>query len=85
MKMGQSGYAAGRGEKGNSLDPPDFGDAFLCIAVEAGLEKRRYLLFASFSEAKSLVSATFFTERERPAGTVMQKGALGCDGKKGRS
>ena len=30
-----------------SSDLPDFEDAFLCIAVEVGLEKRRYLLFAS--------------------------------------
>ena len=43
------------------------------ITVKAGLEKRRYLLFASLSEAKSLVSAAFFTERERPAGIVMPK------------
>ena len=38
----------------------------MCIAVEVGLEKRRYLLFASPGAAKSLVSAAFFTERERP-------------------
>ena len=56
-----------------SSDLPDFEDAFLCIAVEVGLEKRRYLLFASLSEAKSLVSATFFTERERPTEIVMHK------------
>ena len=49
--------------------------AFLCVTVKAGLEKRRYLLFASVSAAKSLVSATFFTERERPAGTVMHEKA----------
>ena len=36
----------------------------MCIAVEVGLEKRRYL---------SLVSAAFFTERERPAEAVMHK------------
>jgi hypothetical protein len=40
-----------------------------------GLEKRRYLLFASVSAAKGLVSATFFTERERPTGTVMHEKA----------
>ena len=57
--MGQSGYAAGRGEKGNSLDPPDFGDAFLCIAVEAGLEKRRYLLFASSAQQKLSIRYVF--------------------------
>ena len=34
----------------------------MCIAVEVGLEK-----------AKSLVSATFFTERERPTEIVMHK------------
>ena len=56
-----------------STDLPDFGDAFLCIAVEEGHENRRYLFFARLSEAKGLVSATFFTERERPAGTVMPK------------
>ena len=33
----------------------------MCIAVEVGLE------------AKSLVSATFFTERERPTEIVMHK------------
>ena len=49
--------------------------AFLCVTVKAGLEKRRYLLFASVSAAKGLVSATFFTERERPTGTVMHKKA----------
>jgi hypothetical protein len=49
-------------------------DAFLRIAVKAGLEKRRYLLFASFSAAKSLVSAAFFKERERPTEIVMHKG-----------
>ena len=48
----------------------------MCIAVEAGLEKRRYLLFASLCEAKSLVSAAFFTERERPAETVMLSAAF---------
>ena len=51
-----------------SSDLPDFEDAFLCIAVEVGLEKRRYL-----RAAKSLVSATFFTERERPTEIVMHK------------
>ena len=34
-----------------SSDLPDFEDAFLCIAVEVGLEKRRYLLFASSAGA----------------------------------
>ena len=72
---------------------PDFENAFLCIAVEVGLEKRRYLLFAtevrrgfltkqSEGQAskmcrliiyRSLVSATFFTERERPTEIVMHK------------
>jgi hypothetical protein len=32
---------------------PDFEDAFLCIAVEVGLEKRRYLLFASSAQQKA--------------------------------
>ena len=45
----------------------------MCIAVEVGLEKRRYLLFASPGAAKSLVSAAFFTERERPTEAVMHK------------
>ena len=49
-----------------SSDLPDFEDAFLCIAVEVGLEKR-------LRAAKSLVSATFFTERERPTEIVMHK------------
>ena len=56
-----------------NTDQADFWEAFLRITVKAGLEKRRYLLFASLSEAKSLVSAAFFTERERPAGIVMPK------------
>ena len=43
------------------------------IAVKEGLEKRRYLLFASPGAAKSLVSAAFFTERERPDETAMYK------------
>ena len=43
------------------------------IAVKEGLEKRRYLLFASHGAAKSLVSAVFFTERERPDETAMYK------------
>ena len=38
----------------------------MCIAVEVGLEKR-------LRAAKSLVSATFFTERERPTEIVMHK------------
>jgi hypothetical protein len=55
---------------------PEFWGAFLCISVEAGLEKRRYLLFFKRQRSKkSLVSATFFTERERPAGTVIHKKA----------
>ena len=45
----------------------------MCIAEEVGLEKRRYLLFASHGAAKSLVSAAFFTERERPTETAMHK------------
>ena len=45
----------------------------LCIAVEVGLEKRRYLFFASPGDAKSLVSAALFTEREHPTETVMHK------------
>jgi hypothetical protein len=49
--------------------------AFLCIAVKAGLEKRRYLHFSSASAEKCLVSATFFTERERPAATAVHKKA----------
>ena len=56
-----------------TVTPICFLERLLCIAVEAGLEKRRYLLFASLCEAKSLVSAAFFTERERPAETVMHK------------
>ena len=36
-----------------SSDLPDFEDAFLCIAVEVGLEKRRYLLFASSAQQKA--------------------------------
>ena len=43
----------------------------MCTAVEVGLEKLRYLLFASPGAAKSLVSAAFFTERERPTEAVM--------------
>ena len=43
------------------------------IAVKEGLEKRRYLLFASHGAANSLVSAAFFTERERPDETAMYK------------
>ena len=43
------------------------------IAVKEGLEKRRYLLFASHGAAKSLVSAVFFTERERLDETAMHK------------
>ena len=54
---------------------PDFRPPFRVLAVEAGLEKRRYLLFSSVSEEKGLVSATFFTERERPAGTVIHEKA----------
>ena len=50
-----------------------FRPPFCALAVEVGLEKRRYLLFSSASEEKGLVSATFFTERERPTGTVMHK------------
>ena len=60
-------------ENSYNTDQADFWEAFLRITVKAGLEKRRYLLFASLSEAKSLVSAAFFTERERPAGIVMPK------------
>ena len=37
-------------QAGYSSDLPDFEDAFLCIAVEVGLEKRRYLLFASSAQ-----------------------------------
>ena len=43
------------------------------IAVKEGLEKRRYLLFARHGAAKSIVSAAFFTERERPDETAMYK------------
>ena len=53
----------------------DFGIPFCALAVKAGLEKRRYLHFSSASAEKCLVSATFFTERERPAATVMHKKA----------
>ena len=60
-------------DKALQFRPTWFLERLLCIAVEAGLEKRRYLLFASPGAAKSLVSAAFFTERERPAETVMHK------------
>ena len=40
-------------QAGHSSDLPDFEDAFLCIAVEVGLEKRRYLLFASSAQQKA--------------------------------
>ena len=53
-----------------------FRPPFCALAVEVGLEKRRYLLFSSASEEKGLVSATFFTERERPAGTAMYEKAF---------
>ena len=59
-----------------------FRPPFCALAVEVGLEKRRYLFFASLSEAKGLVSATFFTERERPTGTVMHKKAYQQQGQK---
>ena len=45
---------------------PVFWGRLLYRLFKAGLEKRRYLLFASPGAAKSLVSAAFFTERERP-------------------
>ena len=38
--------------------------------------RKNHLLFSSASEEKGLVSATFFTERERPAGTAMYEKAF---------
>ena len=55
---------------------PVFWGRLLYRLFKAGLEKRRYLLFASPGAAKSLVSAAFFTERERPTETACTKGAL---------
>ena len=61
----------------------------LCIAVEVGLEKRRYLAICQRNAAKfllapaqkkCLVSATFFTERERPAGTAVHKKGVSSAG-----
>ena len=40
-------------ENNYNTDQADFWEAFLRITVKAGLEKRRYLLFASLREAKS--------------------------------
>ena len=59
-----------------SSGPACFWGRLLYRLFKVGLEKRRYLLFASSGAAKSLVSAAFFTERERPTETACTKGAL---------